>query len=397
MVHVFIRHGDRTSINHMAGYKRETYNCKFDTWYTGSNEKFKLFPQRMDLSTNRKRNYFLNWSLYPNNDNCAKSVLTSRGALQHLRLGQCLYNSYNTHVQLFDRNRTLTNQIKVKSTGTFRTYQSAVAFLYAFLPVFNMSEINIEHSPSLQFCTPNISKQITCYCQHASNLRERSYVYQNAPSNHTSMHTKLLENISQIFRINRDTTLDFTQMADVFVPTYCHNFAMPCSIFNSSKCIDKDLLGKLWDVVTDRELLKHEDPDMNFLKYSSIVMHPVLLEIENRMKSFIRESSTYKFILYSGHDVTLSPLLYVFGLNNGRWPPYASRLVIELYEFNHAQSLGRFFLKFLFNGEDKTRDVNFCRGKLFHGLCNFRLFSEFILTRMLGRFGYSNYNDACSK
>jgi hypothetical protein len=211
-----------------------------------------------------------------------------------------------------------------------------------------------------------------------------------------SSYFKDLRNfVSELFKIDKNDLKWLSGIADALVPTFCHNFTIPCSTFNPSKCVDHKLLGKIWDAITDKEFSNWDDPSFNFLKYCSIKMTPVLIEVFHRIKELIENKNTPKFILYSGHDVTLSPLLYVLGLHDGRWPPYASRVVMELYENENDLTEEKYFLKFLYNGLDKTEKVVFCKNKTLNGLCKLKLFSDFITHEILNRFGYRDYGDAC--
>ena len=398
MVHIFIRHGDRTSIHLVPGYKPETYNCKFSNWYTGNDVKFKEFPSRMDemLSpATGMANVFHKWSPYPNYDTCKDAVLTSRGALQHLQLGRHIYESYSKHNNLFEN--PLSSKIYTISTGTKRTFQSAVAFIYGFIPSFDISHFNISYSRDLHFCSMKHLEKKTCDCPHTRDLHMRALWYTGAMSKNSSNYQDLKTYMNKLFEITDSGSKLLEGIADALVPTFCHNFTIPCSTFDSSKCVDHTLLGNIWDAVTVKQYSNWDDPDFNFLKYSSIKMTPVLLEVVNRMKDLILNVhiNIPTFTLYSGHDVTLSPLLYVLGLHDGRWPPYASRVVMELYENENDVTGNRFYLKFLYNGIDKTEEVLFCRDKTLNGLCNFKFFSRFVTEELLTRFGYKDYDNAC--
>ncbi|XP_045163668.2 2-phosphoxylose phosphatase 1-like [Mercenaria mercenaria] len=395
-VHVFIHHGDRTSIHRSPWYGPEVFNCKFNTWYNGSNTKFSRFTDYMDMMAGKqgRRNHFLNWALYPDRDVCANSILTSRGALQHLQLGQHLSESYNRHVSLFNPKLSLTNQINVKSTSTSRTYQSAVAFLYGFLPRFNISHLKIENSPDMHFCTKQYSVQKSCYCKHAKELLILSEQIQKKFDRENSYVQKYYEPVTKLFDVASAPPV--TAVAEALVPFFCHNITLPCSYLESPHGC-RELIGDIWNTIIVRERLKYNDSDLNYLKYSSIVMTPVLIEIIIRIKNIVEKRPTPKFVLYSGHDVTLSPLLYVLGLQDEKWPPYASRVVIELLEHDHDASLNKFYLRFLYNGIDKTEKVIFCRGLTYKRLCSLTHFTEFVFMKMLRRFGYNSYYDACSR
>lgn len=396
MVHVFTRHGDRTSIYRFPGYKPETYNCKFSTWYTGSNEKFQSFPQRMDAMARKQvQNSFRKWPTYPNESSCGSSVLTSRGALQLLHLGQHLYDSYINHFHLFKSHESFSSQMDIKSTGTLRTYQSTIAFLYGFVPEFNIFDFDIGYSQDLQFCSKKFSMQQTCNCPNTRAIHARSYWFQSAIGKNSSYFKKLGKYVSDMFGIDDNDIRWLTRVADALVPSFCHNFPKPCSAYDSSKCVDDELLGKIWDAITVKEFSNWDDPDLNFLKYCSIKMSPLLHEIAQRMSNLTEGKKIKIFNMYSGHDLTVSPLLYVLGLHDGKWPPYASRVVIEMYEEENEEKIDRYHLKILYNGIDKTENVIFCKGRTINGLCNFRLFSDFVSNELLQRFGFSNYTDAC--
>lgn len=339
--------------------------------------------------------HFRNWPTYPNEDTCRDSVLTSRGALQLLQLGQHLYDSYINHFHLFKSHKTFSSQIGVKSTGTSRTYQSSIALLYGFVPEFNISDFYIGYSQDLHFCSKEYSVQQTCICPRTKTLRFQSLWFQSAMSTNASQYKELGKFVANVFGINDNDLQGLTRVADALVPAYCHHFSIPCSTFNSSKCVDYSLFGRIWDAIIDNEFSNWNDPELNFLKYCSIKMAPVLSEVLERMKNLMEGKDTKIFNLYSGHDVTLSPLLYVLGLHDGRWPPYASRVAIEMYEEENEDKNDRFYLKVLYNGLDKTENVIFCRNRTTNGLCNFNLFSEFISSELLQRFGYLDYRDAC--
>uniref|UniRef100_V9KAY2 Lysophosphatidic acid phosphatase type 6 n=1 Tax=Callorhinchus milii TaxID=7868 RepID=V9KAY2_CALMI len=61
-------------------------------------------------------------------------------------------------------------------------------------------------------------------------------------------------------------------------------------------------------------------------------------------------SSKQKMYLYSGHDTTLVPILYVLGIFNWDWPSYASDLTFELFEH---QSSKEKFMKVSYSGKDQ--------------------------------------------
>lgn len=64
--------------------------------------------------------------------------------------------------------------------------------------------------------------------------------------------------------------------------------------------------------------------------------------------------------VYSGHDTTLTPLLLALELPVDQWPPFASRLIFELYKPSTDSSSVGYLVKVIFNGKDVTKRLKFC-------------------------------------
>ncbi len=81
-----------------------------------------------------------------------------------------------------------------------------------------------------------------------------------------------------------------------------------------------------------------------------------------------------KIVIFAGHDTILVPLLALFGVHDGKWPPYASRVVLELWKNSDASNVEDsenpyskfedYYFRLLYNGKTLTHGVKFCRGKL---------------------------------
>lgn len=59
-----------------------------------------------------------------------------------------------------------------------------------------------------------------------------------------------------------------------------------------------------------------------------------------------------KLILYASHDITLIPLLVALGTFDGKWPPYAADVTLELYQ--HRQSK-EWFVHLSYHGEVRSQ------------------------------------------
>ena len=92
-----------------------------------------------------------------------------------------------------------------------------------------------------------------------------------------------------------------------------------------------------------------------------------------RMMYKSQRKTPIKFVLYSGHDSTLTPFLLFMGLFEDEWIQYATRLVFELWSSDTldqsrsaAIPLRHFLVRVLLNGKAVTHKVNFCRDKLLY-------------------------------
>ncbi len=118
-------------------------------------------------------------------------------------------------------------------------------------------------------------------------------------------------------------------------------------------------------------------------KVARLKMLPLLNDIFTRIEGLAENRTKEKFVLYSGHDTTVSALLMALGISDGTWNPYATRVVFETYGFRHAGHK-HYLLRVVVNGEDLTAKVIFCRGEENEarlnddGMCSFEDFENFI-------------------
>ncbi|XP_052760141.1 2-phosphoxylose phosphatase 1-like isoform X2 [Mya arenaria] len=388
LVHVFTRHGDRTSLHALSGFPTSRYSCHFASWYNGSDPKIRYFPQYMDkmAGTQRSRSHFNNWSLYPNKAKCGPSELTSRGALQHIRNGQHLFKKYIARHGLISLKENYSSQVIVKSTAYSRTYQSANAFLYGFLPQYNVSILGIQYSQSLEFCSSNPLSPGMCSCRRVQTLRNRLGRFSSLISSNRESHRMVKRRVANVLAIDYLALPWLSAIGDILTPAYCHNLPKYCSGLKQEHCVSGPLINSIWKEVTETENILQADVESKSIEYANILMYPVLLEIAQRLILVSQGRLDVRFVLYSGHDVTLAPLLQVLGIHNGRFPPYASRLVIEALE---ATKTHLFMLKFIYNGVDTTRRIPFCESDLVDGMCPLKVFHSYVVDELSNQYELS--------
>ena len=115
----------------------------------------------------------------------------------------------------------------------------------------------------------------------------------------------------------------------------------------------------------------------NYTGIADVATHPMLIQIAKRMVNKSQRKSSLKFVLYSGHDSTATPLLINLGVHDRRrWTPYATRVVFELWRdtlidsSKHPDSIDNFYFRVLVNGKVVTSKMKFCGDALVDGeLC----------------------------
>ena len=114
----------------------------------------------------------------------------------------------------------------------------------------------------------------------------------------------------------------------------------------------------------------------NYTGIADMATHPLLIHMARRMIEKAQRKSSPKFVLYSGHDSTLTPLMLNLGVHSRKeWSPYAARVVFELWrdqrtDNTKARYLERYYFRVLVNGKVVTSKMKFCSDALLKGeLC----------------------------
>ena len=110
---------------------------------------------------------------------------------------------------------------------------------------------------------------------------------------------------------------------------------------------------------------------------ADVATHPMLIQIAKRMIIKSQHKSSLKFVLYSGHDSTVTPLLINLGVRDRtRGTPYATRVAFELWRdtlldsLKQPGSMDNFYFRVLVNGKVVTSKMKFCGDALVKGeLC----------------------------
>ncbi|XP_077998385.1 2-phosphoxylose phosphatase 1-like [Glandiceps talaboti] len=383
-----IRHGDRTPMNTVPNTK-PSWNCRFTQKMLAKNPLFGIYIPYMEyMSThvNQLRSDIVlkGMKYIPDEEVCGKSELTPLGAMQHLILGSHLDVVYNKEHNLLSE-KWSQSDIAIETTQYQRTLQSSLAFLYGFLPAFNFDKFEIKLSEGFNFC------QMDCKCPSA-------YLYEKMVNEEKLQLLKndedlkdAIDAVAKILNVGPSYHPYANHLQDALTPFVCHNRRLPCG---PRECLHINHLGGIINHTKMVARVTNQDgkPREKFVRLN---MHPLLSRIVDSMESSIQGNNRVKFKLFSGHDLTVSPLIDVLGLPDHAWPPYASRVIFELWKENKTS---RHFVRVLYNGDDLTKYVRFCGGYSNDvGLCPWQRFADFVRLENLKTFNSTTYKEACYK
>lgn len=105
---------------------------------------------------------------------------------------------------------------------------------------------------------------------------------------------------------------------------------------------------------------------------------PLLTEITHRMNCLLQGRADHRLSLYSGHDVTLLPLLHALsGTADHDWPDYAAHIRFELLQ--HRRERHQCFVRVWYN--DRPLQLTGCAANV----CTLYHFAQLVNEERIGR------------
>lgn len=155
---------------------------------------------------------------------------------------------------------------------------------------------------------------------------------------------------------------------DTFIALYAHGFPLPKGVSERDVIDLEKHANNLWF-----EVYQKNDKAVR-LGIGRLVGE--ISEILNHKKKELESNfeDGLKLAVFSGHDSTIAPLLGAFQIGDGRWPPFASNIAIELVEDVKQHE---FYVRARYNG--KTKNLPACQNSGDHhpddtSLCTFSAF-----------------------
>lgn len=335
---------------------------------------------------------FHGYPLYPLQNNCSISQLTPVGVAQMLQLGHILRSIYLPLL-----NVSSSDDIVVYSTKYRRTFQSALAFMYAILTPNVFSKVTFKESDSYSYCFDN------CACLNVNGILLK--IKQSSAKrlkSHKPIEIMLKRMHSVVHLMFNSVQIDPYLLRDSIMTYVCHGAPLPCY---QNNCVTVDDVDRLFNYL-DWDLKRYAKHSL-LHKHGLLKSYGFALNIAMNLLKMVSEGKP-RLILYSGHDLTAQYLLAALGVLNAQTmsPYYASRLVFEVYRNNTVDTTypGKdFYFRVIFNGKDVTRKVIFCSNKSNSYwqdhiyLCPIESAIRFIHDDYFTVFNASNYKEACSK
>ncbi|GLH03316.1 Uncharacterized protein GBIM_09240 [Gryllus bimaculatus] len=380
---IFVRHGDRGPLSHVRNISN--VNCAGDLVNAEtldsdiSFRSYEFFLQ--NLTSPGKTSSFLPQFLGPfhgfpllppTSGECQLGQMTPVGVVQLLKTGHILRLAYGDRLGI--GNGSLgTDDMTVYSTRYRRTFQSAVAFLYAFLSAEDFQKVVLKESQSLAFCFNE------CACPAADKFRHK---FSSESNEHFHSHpavVKLVETAASVVFEMPDKALvsDPHALGDALLLYVCHNAQLPCIDVGTTEKLPPESCVRMEQVTglfayTEWEARQYAK-SINLKRSCLLRAYGLVRDIVSHMLRMISEKKP-KFVFYSGHDKTLQYLTTALGVISDTTvsPHYASRLVIEVYKSKEQNITSKkansgtvardYFFRLVFNGRDLTNHIHFCKG-----------------------------------
>lgn len=366
MVQVLIRHGDRTPAMFIPNMDNGNYDydCTFRTKNQDHRQVFEEYTEATRRMTTREfqkgsRSFH---NLLPSGQTCQIGQLTQRGFLQHFALGKHLRTAYGSLINTDIKSSNL----HVRSTRRTRCLQSAAAFLSGLLTKDTILKEGVTINVTSDIWFQEDDNGIRYKCPSLKN-RWNEYKQGRKYIAGAEKIEPIMQQFSGLLRVPRASLPTIIFLTDTIYTRLCYNYPLPCG---PGGCVSEQMAAKamnhaIWAFAE------------NYTGIADVATHPMLIQIAKRMVNKSQHKSSLKFVLYSGHDSTVTPLLINLGVNDRtRWTPYATRVVFELWRdtlvdsSKQPDSLDNFYFRVLVNGKVVTGEMEFCGDALVKGeLC----------------------------
>ncbi len=268
------------------------------------------------------------------------SELTPIGMHQEFMLGSKLRKRYVEDFKFLDSTYKA-NTIYTVASNTNRTILSAESLLMGLYPPGTGPEI-AKDKPALPDRSqlipvrslPDSSYMIqTPYPVYLKILNKYVYNSKEWADKQNELKGKF-EEWSKILGNKIDSLADVLTIGDVLIVASQHNLPMPKGL--STEDTKEILQTTSWGLAQ-----QFKSETVSYLMGGELVN-----AIVRNLKDSVEKKAKYKLVYYSGHDITILPVMSLLGLPLEESPGYAANVILELYEDG-----SNYNVKVLYNGE----------------------------------------------
>lgn len=322
-VSAFIRHGDRMRCNYKACWSNDTatYDCSLskDTSATGE------LPSTSQQRTFRKK-YMSGRNILPGS--CVLGQLTPLGYHQQFLNGKHLRRGYSELLPECIQGHE--EQVMLRSDDSPRTIASGQALVDGLFANCKPSSTRAQQ-PIEWLVMEHMHENIFPNYHVCPRLNRAVKDAQSGPAFTSFLakeHQSLVDKVA--FKLGKEPKAmgkepkaimkALSHLGDCLLTHHCHGQSVPEEI------ADHSLLEEIQD-----DLKRHYDLVAQETK--KFAGGPLLRDVLATLQPVVTGESALKFALFSGHDTgPILPLLHALGVADGKWPPYASTILLEVYE-----------------------------------------------------------------
>ncbi|OMJ08576.1 Counting factor 60 [Smittium culicis] len=284
----------------------------------------------------------------PKNNTCASGWMTEKGGLDSLDMGKATRRIYVDKLGFLKPTLKSTNQIKVRTTSSARTIQTADFFLSGLYPVTGNDTDVIINSfylpPAIEDMTDNLSM-----CPKAQYLFDK---IKNSDEfkEYLSQNSDYISFMNTLFTANTSVPL-FTNTRtfyfDLLQPRACNNIPRPCN--SDGQCTTEKMYETFradmnWEYIYQKTMSQYSR------EYNILVQGFFISDLKSDLEDLVRnnkrshkcsKNKAPRFYLYSAHDMTINNVVFSLlgDIPVTFLPPYSSNLFIEVWKNNKNGNL----------------------------------------------------------
>ncbi|XP_067951095.1 2-phosphoxylose phosphatase 1-like [Watersipora subatra] len=387
-VTTLIRHGDRLPMlasPPLGPFMVPRVNCELNVSHSSISHLFNMFIEKTKDMPKTDWPFPLRpvgW--------CNPEDLTPSGVEQQIKNGLLLREAYGEQLILDQKN------IRVVSTTFSRTYQSSIALMFGLLGEgIDFESLHVDSTNNTMLCRSSTKQE--CYCPRAEVFLLEAKRDLARLRKHDENFHKFNDSIHKTFQQAKIGSVEveypWSSAHDMLASRFCSSVGPYCQ---RGTCITEAQIDLNWGSLNSyhQEMSKNS----NARGWAKLAMYHFFQELVQRLTRHATHPASIKdvFSVYAAHDVTIKPLFLALELPLNQWPPYASRVMFELYRPTVDADTEEFLLKIIYNGQDLTRLLKFCTTRIvWSGSgCALRDFINYF-RNMLPSVGGDNFGRAC--